>query len=70
VLQLIPFSVRRNVPEQNATTGEGSVSRAVARAYADSSPLDGVLDSAMQIPTKMVERDLKAFVADELRRLG
>jgi DNA-binding NtrC family response regulator len=52
------------------TTDEGSVSRAVARAFADSRPLDGVLDSATQIPTKMVERDLKAFVADELRRMS
>jgi transcriptional regulator with AAA-type ATPase domain len=50
--------------------GEGSVSRAVARAFADSSPLDGVLDAATHIPTKLVERDLKAFVADELRRLS
>lgn len=53
-----------------AMTYEGSVSRTIARAFADSRPLDGVLDSATRIPTKVVERDLKAFMADELRRLS
>jgi transcriptional regulator with AAA-type ATPase domain len=51
-------------------TGDESVSKSIARAFADSRPLDGVLDAARQIPTKVVERDLKAFVADELRRLS
>lgn len=48
----------------------GSVSRAVARAFAEAAPLDAVLDAATRIPTKVIERELKAFVADELRRLS
>jgi DNA-binding NtrC family response regulator len=47
-----------------------SVSRAVARAFAEANPLDGVLDAISRIPTRVVERDLKSFVADELRRLS
>ncbi len=47
-----------------------SVSRAVARAFAEAGPLDGVLDGATRIPTKIIEREIKAFVAGELRRLS
>jgi DNA-binding NtrC family response regulator len=46
------------------------ISRAVARAFAESSSLDAVLELVDRIPTKSVERDLKAFVANELRRLS
>jgi transcriptional regulator with AAA-type ATPase domain len=54
----------------HATTDDSSVSKGIARAFADASPLDGLLDSAKRIPTKLMERELKAFLAEELRRLS
>ena len=47
-----------------------SLSKTVAGAFADSRPLDDVVEAAGTIPTKAVERDLKAFLAEELRRLS
>ena len=47
-----------------------SLSRIVARAFAESGALDDVLDTAGNIPTKTVERDLKAYLGEELRRLA
>jgi hypothetical protein len=47
-----------------------SVAQAVARAFAEARPLDEILDDVVRVPTKVVERELKAFVADELRRLS
>lgn len=49
---------------------DNTVSRAVARAFAEARPLDAILDTAARIPTKVVERDLKTFLANELRRLS
>jgi DNA-binding NtrC family response regulator len=60
----------RALAAPRAPSGDSGLSRAVARAFADSSPLNGVLDSATRIPTKLVERNLRAFLADELRRLS
>lgn len=53
-----------------SSTVNSSVSRAVARAFADASPLDAIIDGSVRLPTKVIERDLKAFVAGELRRLS
>lgn len=50
--------------------GSASVSRAVARAFADASALDPVIDTWTRVPTRAVERDLKVFLADELRRIA
>jgi len=47
-----------------------SLSRAVAGAFAEASPLDAVLDRGVRVPTKDVERDLKAFIGGEVRRLS
>ena len=47
-----------------------SLSKAVAQAFAESTPLDDVLDTAGKVPAKTVERDLKAFLGTELRRLA
>jgi transcriptional regulator with AAA-type ATPase domain len=47
-----------------------SVSREVARAFAEAMPLDAILDASSRIQTKTIERDLKAFLAGELRRLS
>ena len=47
-----------------------SLSRIVARAFAESGALDDVLDTAGSIPAKTVERDLKAYLGEELRRLA
>lgn len=53
-----------------AAIATNSVSRVVARAFSDVSPLDAVFDARIRIPTKTVERDLKAFVAGEIRRVS
>lgn len=47
----------------------GTTSRAVARAFADATPLDRVISFAGRISTKDLERDLRAFVATEIRRI-
>ena len=57
------------VHPETAQDGE-SLSRAVARAFADCNPLDDALDAAGHIPAKTVERDLKAYLGGELRRLA
>ena len=52
-------------------SGDGErLSNTVARAFVESGPLDAVLDRAGRIPTKLIERDLKAFLGEELRRLA
>ena len=55
--------------DQNPQKPGDDLSKAVARAFVESVPLDDVLDQAGMIATKTVERDLRAFLADELRRL-
>jgi DNA-binding NtrC family response regulator len=60
----------RALADAHAADASNFTSRAVARAFAEAGPLDAVLDAVKRIPTKLVERDLKAFVADELRRLS
>ena len=47
-----------------------SLSRTVARAFAESGSLDDILDTAGSIPAKTIERDLKAYLGEELRRLA
>lgn len=49
---------------------DDSVSRSVATAFAQARPLDGLLEATGRVPTKIVERDIRAFLADELRRLS
>ena len=56
--------------EAREAGGGRNLSRTVARAFADSSPLDDVLDTAGTIPTKAIEQDLKAFLGKELQRLA
>jgi hypothetical protein len=48
----------------------GTTSQAVARAFADSTPLDSVISLAGRISTKDLERDLRVFVATEVRRIA
>lgn len=52
------------------STAAESISRAVAGAFAEARPLDGVLEQRERISTKRVERELKAYLAEELRRLA
>jgi len=52
---------------QGSTT-KYSLSKAVARAFAEAYSLDGLLGQGEQISTKTVEKDLKAYLAEELRR--
>jgi ABC-type Zn2+ transport system substrate-binding protein/surface adhesin len=42
----------------------------VVRAFADLRPLDALFGKIERIPFKTVERDLKAYIAKELRRLA
>ncbi len=48
----------------------GTTSRAVARAFADATPLDRVISFAGRISIKDLERDLRVFVATEVRRIA
>ena len=56
--------------EAREAGGGRNLSKTVARAFADSSSLDDVLDTAGTIPTKAIEQDLKAFLGKELQRLA
>lgn len=47
-----------------------TLSRMVARAFADATPLDPVITRVGRILTEGLERDLRAFVATELRRIA
>ncbi|RMG19793.1 MAG: sigma-54-dependent Fis family transcriptional regulator [Deltaproteobacteria bacterium] len=51
----------------SATT---SLSKNVAGAYAETRPLDDVIETTGSIQTKIVLHDLKAYLADELRRIS
>jgi DNA-binding NtrC family response regulator len=53
-----------------AVHSAGTTSRAVAQAFAASSPLDHIVSGAGRISTKDLERDLRAFVATEIRRIA
>ncbi len=56
---------------EGAAAVEGDdVSRAVALAFSESSPLDDIVESSGAIATKVVIQRLKAFLAEELRRLA
>jgi DNA-binding NtrC family response regulator len=44
--------------------------RAVARAFAASSGLDDLMADDQPIPTRAIERGLKKFIADEVRRVA
>lgn len=55
---------------EGGLNADASVARLVARAFADASPLDRVVDAMTRIPTKVVDRALKEFVADEIRRIS
>jgi sigma54-dependent transcription regulator len=44
--------------------------RAIARRFADSSPLDDLLGPGIKIPTAAVESEIKRFIAGEVRRLS
>lgn len=46
------------------------LSKAVARAFAEGSSLDGVLDHAGRIAAKTVEQAFRAFLGEELKRLA
>jgi DNA-binding NtrC family response regulator len=56
--------------ETRTRKDDSSVSRAIARRFADASPLDTLLDSAAPIATRVVESDLREFLAKELRRIS
>lgn len=47
-----------------------SLSRKVAQAFAEALPLDNLIEHGKSIPAKEVERDLKAFMASEIRRIA
>ena len=47
-----------------------SVSRLVARAFADAEPLDTIVKQVGRLDTKVVERDLKQYMANEIRRIA
>lgn len=53
-----------------ASPGKDTPSRAVARSFADSTPLDHILEIAGRISTKDIERDLRSFIATEIRRIA
>lgn len=56
-------------PDQSEQAS-GEVPRAVARAFADSRTLDALIPPEGALSTKEVERTLKAYIAQELRRIA
>jgi transcriptional regulator with AAA-type ATPase domain len=54
----------------NGTPTHPGISKAVAKAFSESRPLEPVVDAEGCIPTKAVERDLKTYLAEELRRIA
>ena len=55
---------------ETAAPPSGTASQAVARAFADSSPLDGVVQSAGIISTKNLNLEIQTFIATEIRRIS
>ena len=51
------------------SSSEGSISQSVARAFADKVPLNALVEEG-PLDTKAVERDLKQYLADEIRRIA
>lgn len=49
---------------------ESSVSKAICRAFYEAEPLDGVIAAAGRISTRDLERELRAFLAREIRRIA
>ena len=52
------------------TATQPEISKAVAKAFSESRPLEAIVDAEGRIPTKAVERELKAYLAEELRRIA
>ena len=52
-----------------APSSEANISRLVARAFADKEPLDAIVERD-RLDTEAVQRDLKQYIADEIRRIA
>ena len=52
-----------------ATSSAVNISQSVARAFADNAPLNALVEEG-PLDTKAVERDLKQYIADEIRRIA
>ena len=48
----------------------GNISKDIARAFAESHPLDSIINSEGRISTKELEQDLHCFLARELKRIA
>ena len=59
-----------SVTENRADAGTNSFPKSVARAFAESSSLDMLIPPGKTIETKALERSLKAYLAEELRRIA
>ena len=55
---------------QRDAAGEQTLPRSVAAAFAQSEPLDGLLPNGDALPTKEVERALRRYMAEEIRRIA
>jgi len=49
---------------------EALVTRSAARAFGEARPLDALIEEVGSLPTRELERDLKAYLAAELRRVA
>ena len=54
----------------SASGSEASVSRSVARAFAEAEPLGAIVRQVGSLRTEAVLRDLKQYIADEIRRIA
>ena len=52
------------------SSSEADISRSVARAFADAEPFDTIVKQVGPLDTKAVERDLKQYMANEIRRIA
>ena len=51
-------------------SSEASISRSVARAFADAEPLEAIVRQVGSLESEAVQRDLKQYIAAEIRRIA
>ena len=51
-------------------SSEANISRSIARAFAGAEPLDAIVRQVGRLKTEAVQRELKQYIADEIRRIA
>lgn len=66
----VAYALTHGLAHRAATTEEPDVARAVAAAFAAAEPLDHLISKDQPLATKTVERALRRYLAQELRRIA